>query len=162
LVTSGCRFRGGDFDILGERRLLGRRNPEHYPARRIAMTNATRITRIGTVIVPVSDQERALAFYVDTLGFEKRLDAPFGQGGRWIEVAPVGAVTTIALVQAPDRGAAGIVVSLATDDADIDHQALLARGVEADAEVLRMGEYVPPMFTFRDPDGNQFRMVERP
>jgi len=126
------------------------------------MTNATRITRIGTVIVPVSDQERALAFYVDTLGFEKRLDAPFGQGGRWIEVAPVGAVTTIALVQAPDRGAAGIVVSLATEDADTDHQTLLARGVEADAEVLRMGEYVPPMFAFRDPDGNQFRMVQRP
>ena len=48
------------------------------------MTNATRITRIGTVIVPVKDQEQALAFYVDALGFEKRLDAPFGRGGRWI------------------------------------------------------------------------------
>jgi hypothetical protein len=57
-------------------------------ARRIAMTNPTRITRIGTVIVPVSDQERAVAFYVETLGFEKRLDLPFGDGGRWIEVAP--------------------------------------------------------------------------
>jgi catechol 2,3-dioxygenase-like lactoylglutathione lyase family enzyme len=125
------------------------------------MTNATRITRIGTVIVPVSDQERALAFYVDTLGFEKRLDAPFGQAGRWIEVAPVGAATTIALVQAPDGDAAGIVVSLATEDADQDHETFKARGVDADAEVLRMGEYVPPMFTFRDPDGNQFRMVQR-
>ncbi len=125
------------------------------------MTNATRITRIGTVIVPVSDQERALAFYVDTLGFEKRLDAPFGQGGRWIEVAPAGAATTIALVQASDGDAAGIVVSLATEDADDDHETLRARGVDADAEVIRMGEYVPPMFTFRDPDGNQFRMVQR-
>ncbi len=54
------------------------------------------------------------------------------------------------------------MVSLATEDADTDHETLLARGVEADAEVLRMGEYVPPMFTFRDPDGNQFRMVQRP
>jgi catechol 2,3-dioxygenase-like lactoylglutathione lyase family enzyme len=125
------------------------------------MTNATRITRIGTVIVPVNDQEQALAFYVETLGFEKRLDAPFGQGGRWIEVAPPGAATTIALVQAPDDDPTGIVVSLATDDADGDHETLLAHGVDADAAVLRMGDYVPPMFAFRDPDGNRFRMVQR-
>ena len=125
------------------------------------MTNATRITRIGTVIVPVNDQEQALAFYVETLGFEKRLDAPFGQGGRWIEVAPPGAATTIALVQAPDDDPTGIVVSLATDDADGDHETLLSRGVDADAAVLRMGDYVPPMFAFRDPDGNRFRMVQR-
>ena len=125
------------------------------------MTNATRITRIGTVIVPVNDQEQALAFYVETLGFEKRLDAPFGEGGRWIEVAPIGAATTIALVQAPEDDPTGIVVSLATVDADRDHETLLSRGVDADAEVLRMGEYVPPMFTFRDPDGNRFRMVQR-
>ena len=125
------------------------------------MTKTTRITRIGTVIVPVRDQERAVAFYVETLGFEKRLDAPFGQGWRWIEVAPVGAATTIALVQAPDDGTAPIVISLATEDADGDHATLVAGGVDADAAVMRMGDYVPPMFTFRDPDGNQFRMVER-
>ena len=52
-------------------------------------------------------------------------------------------------------------VSLATADADADHAALRERGVEADEAVLRMGDYVPPMFTFRDPDGNRFRMVER-
>jgi catechol 2,3-dioxygenase-like lactoylglutathione lyase family enzyme len=125
------------------------------------MTNATRITRIGTVIVPVKDQEQALAFYVDALGFEKRLDAPFGRGGRWIEVAPPGAATTIALVESPEGDATGIVVSLATEDADSDHDTLLSRGVDADADVIRMGEYVPPMFTFRDPDGNRFRMVQR-
>jgi catechol 2,3-dioxygenase-like lactoylglutathione lyase family enzyme len=124
------------------------------------MTDATRITRIGTVIVPVRDQERALTFYVETLGFEKRLDAAFGQGGRWIEVAPAGAATTIALVQAQE-GDAGIIVSLATDDADADHETLLTSGVDADPEVMRMGDYVPPMFTFRDPDGNRFRMVQR-
>jgi catechol 2,3-dioxygenase-like lactoylglutathione lyase family enzyme len=125
------------------------------------MTDATRITRIGTVIVPVSDQERALAFYVDVLGFEKRLDAPFGPGGRWIEVAPPGAATTIALVPTAVGDTAGMVISLATEDADSDHATLLGRGVDADADVLRMGEYVPPMFTFRDPDGNRFRMVQR-
>jgi catechol 2,3-dioxygenase-like lactoylglutathione lyase family enzyme len=125
------------------------------------MTNSPRITRIGTVIVPVSDQERALSFYVETLGFEQRMDAPFA-GGRWIEVAPFGAATTIALVEAPEAPVPGIVVSLATENADDAHATLVARGVDADAEVIRMGEYVPPMFTFRDPDGNQLRMVERP
>ena len=58
----------------------------------------THISRVGTVIVPVADQDRALEFYVGKLGFEKRLDGPFGEGGRWIEVAPPGAATTIALV----------------------------------------------------------------
>ena len=124
------------------------------------MTNSPRITRIGTVIVPVRDQERALAFYTETLGFETRMDAPFA-GGRWIEVAPAGAATTIAIVEAPEAPVPGIVVSLATENADDAHAALAGRGVDADAEVIRMGEYVPPMFTFRDPDGNQFRMVER-
>ena len=54
----------------------------------------TRIEKIGTVIVPVSDQERAIAFYVDALGLEERADVPFGDGNRWIEVAPPGAETT--------------------------------------------------------------------
>ncbi len=119
----------------------------------------TRITRVGTVILPVSDQDRALEFYVGTLGFETRLDGSFGDGQRWIEVAPPGAATTIALV--PQGSAAGIEVSFATDDAESDHAAMMAKGVEADAELIRMGEGVPPMFAFRDPDGNRFRMVER-
>jgi catechol 2,3-dioxygenase-like lactoylglutathione lyase family enzyme len=120
----------------------------------------TRITRVGTVIVPVSDQDRALEFYVGTLGFEKRLDGPFGEG-RWIEVAPPGAATTIALVPSRAGEGGGIEVSLATEDADADHAELRSRGVDADAAVMRMAESVPPMFTFRDPDGNRFRMVER-
>ena len=45
--------------------------------------------------VPVTDQDRALAFYVDTLGFERRLEFPMGEGARWIELAPAGAATTI-------------------------------------------------------------------
>ncbi|WP_336215124.1 VOC family protein [Nonomuraea sp. LPB2021202275-12-8] len=55
----------------------------------------TEITGIRTVGVPVTDQDRALDFYVGTLGMEKRLDAPVEQlGGRWIEVAPAGSRTT--------------------------------------------------------------------
>jgi catechol 2,3-dioxygenase-like lactoylglutathione lyase family enzyme len=123
---------------------------------------ATRITGVGTVIVSVADQDRALEFYTGTLGFEVRLDTPFGQGDRWIEVAPAGAETTIALVPIRDGERAGIEVSLSTGSAEADHADLLARGVDADAAVLQFGGGVPPMFTFRDPDGNRFRVVERP
>ena len=123
---------------------------------------ATRITQVGTVIVPVSDQERALEFYLGTLGFEKRMDAPFGEGQRWIEVAPPGAATTIALVLHREGEPSGIEVSLTTQDADADHAGLRAEGVDSDPAVMRWGDSVPPMFTFRDPDGNRFRVVERP
>jgi catechol 2,3-dioxygenase-like lactoylglutathione lyase family enzyme len=122
----------------------------------------TLITQVGTVIVPVSDQDKALEFYVGTLGFEKRMDASFGDGDRWIEVAPPGAATTIALVRAREGGPAGIEVSFTTQDAEADHAELRARGVDADESLIQMGDMVPPMFTFRDPDGNRFRMVQRP
>jgi catechol 2,3-dioxygenase-like lactoylglutathione lyase family enzyme len=122
--------------------------------------SAPQITHIGTVVVPVADQDQALEFYTGTLGFEVRIDAEFAPGQRWIEVAPPGAQTSLALV-APDSAPNGIDVSFATLSAEGDHATLLGHGVEADPELIRMGEGVPPMFTFRDPDGNRFRMVER-
>ena len=61
----------------------------------------THITDVRTVGIPVAAQEAALDFYLGKLGFEKRLDAAFGEGERWVEVAPPGASTTIALVRRP-------------------------------------------------------------
>jgi catechol 2,3-dioxygenase-like lactoylglutathione lyase family enzyme len=123
---------------------------------------STRITQIGTVMVPVSDQDRALEFYVDTLGFEKRTDVPFGDGDRWVEVAPADAATSIALV--PPRGdeVTGVWtrIGLNTEDIDANHADLRARGVDVDPEVARMGDSVPPMFWFRDPDGNRLLVVQ--
>jgi len=119
----------------------------------------TRITKVGTVVLPVDDQDEALELFVGTLGFETRLDAEFAPGQRWIEVAPPGAETSIALVS--QEASQGVEISFATDDAAADHAAVLAAGIEADAELIDMGERVPPMFTFRDPDGNRFSMVER-
>jgi catechol 2,3-dioxygenase-like lactoylglutathione lyase family enzyme len=123
----------------------------------------TRITQVGTVIVPVSDQDRALEFYLGKLGFEKRTDTPYGEGDRWIEVAPPGAETTIAIVPPREGESAGIEtrVGFTTEDVDADHADLRARGVDADEEVMRMGDPVPPMFFFRDPDGNRFLIVGR-
>ncbi len=125
-------------------------------------TQTTRITDVGTVGVPVTDQDRALRFYVDTVGFEKRMDAAFGEGERWIEVAPPGATTTIALVRAREGVPAGVETGIrfATEDATADHANLQARGVDVDVEVLRWPG-VPPMFYFRDPDGNRLVIVER-
>jgi catechol 2,3-dioxygenase-like lactoylglutathione lyase family enzyme len=126
------------------------------------ITHDVNITSLITVGVPVSDQDRAVAFYIDTLGFEKRRDAPFGDG-RWIEVAPTESATSIALIPAGHGQSAGIDtgIRLATMDAEADHEALLAAGVDADADIMRMGDFVPPMFTFRDPDGNSLVVVEQ-
>jgi catechol 2,3-dioxygenase-like lactoylglutathione lyase family enzyme len=123
----------------------------------------THITQVGTVIVPVSDQDRALEFYLDKLGFEKRGDTPYGDGERWIEVAPPGAATTVAIVPPREGEPTGIQtrVGFTTDDIDADHADLRAKGVDVDPEVMRMGDPVPPMFFFRDQDRNVFLIVGR-
>ncbi len=126
-------------------------------------TTSTRLSRIGTVCVPVSDQDRAIAFYVDTLGFEQRTDVPFGDGYRWVEVAPAGADTTIAIVPPPpgqQAGGAQTGIALNTDDIDAVHADLKDRGVDVDADVSRMGDPVPPLLWFRDPDANVLMVVE--
>lgn len=124
---------------------------------------ATRIKQISTVCVSVADTDRAIDFYVGKLGFEKRTDTPFGNGYRWVEVAPGDAVTTIALAPPPPGGEAnGVVtgIALETDDAEADRNELAERGVDVDETVTHMGGPVPPMFWFRDPDGNTLMVVQ--
>ena len=88
------------------------------------------LTKVGRVAVSVSDTDRALDFYVGTLGFEKVVDVPMGDAGRWVEVAIPGRLQ-------------GHVV-----------------GADVDAEIARYGGPVPPMFWVRDPDGNSLIVVE--
>jgi catechol 2,3-dioxygenase-like lactoylglutathione lyase family enzyme len=123
---------------------------------------STKITQVGTVMVPVKDQDQAIAFYTEKLGFELRADIPFGGSERWVEVAPAGAATTIALVSPREGDPTGIEtrIALSTNDIDADHAELLARDVDVDAEVMRMGDPVPPMFWFRDPEGNSLLIVQ--
>src|SRR2546423_26948 len=101
----------------------------------------TRISAVGRVMVPVSDQDRAIEFYVDKLGFEKRADIPYGNGDRWVEVAPPEAPTAIALVPPRQGDPVGIDthIALTTKDIDSDHAALRGEGVDTDSEVSRMG-----------------------
>jgi catechol 2,3-dioxygenase-like lactoylglutathione lyase family enzyme len=123
------------------------------------MTQST-ITDVHTIGVNVTNQDDAVEFYVATLGFEKRLDAPISPTMRWIEVAPRGATTSIALVAtegAPPAGA-DTGIRFAVPDAEAEHAAMRERGVSV-GDLLRW-DGVPPMFTFDDPDGNRFYIVE--
>jgi lactoylglutathione lyase len=123
------------------------------------MTAQGNITGVHTVGIPVRDQNRAVDFYVGTLGFDKRLDADLGGGTRWIEVAPPGSAVTIALVRAHEGLPAGVETGIrfTADDADAVHAGLRARGVDV-GEMLHWPG-VPPMFAFRDADGNGMEIV---
>jgi lactoylglutathione lyase len=120
----------------------------------------TSITDVRTIGVNVTNQDDAIEFYVDTLGFEKRLDAPISPTMRWIEVAPPGATTSIALIAGDGTPAASAEtgVRFTVPDAEAEHAAMRACGVNV-GDVLRW-EDVPPMYTFDDPDGNRFVIVE--
>jgi catechol 2,3-dioxygenase-like lactoylglutathione lyase family enzyme len=123
----------------------------------------TRISKVGNVVIPVSDQDREIEFYTETLGFEKRADIPFGNGYRWVEVAPQGADTTIALAPPPEGRPTGnreTGIGLYTEDIDALHAELKAAGADVDAEVQRMGGPVPPLCWVRDPEGNSLMFVE--
>ena len=118
---------------------------------------------VRTVGVPVSNQDTSLEFYVGILGMQKKLDAPLDElGARWIEVAPREGATTLALVLAGDRLPSGVEtgIRLTTGDAAALHRHLRSLGVSVDELLNWPG--VPPMFAFRDPDGNGLEIVEVP
>jgi catechol 2,3-dioxygenase-like lactoylglutathione lyase family enzyme len=127
-------------------------------------TTTSKIGSIGLVMIPSPDQDRSIEFYVGALGFEKRTDIPFGGSYRWVEVYPPSGTAGIALAPPREGDPTGIQtgISLTTDDIDGAHAALKSAGVDVDAEVSRMGDPVPPMFWFRDPDGNTLLVVEQP
>ena len=126
-------------------------------------TTATKLRQISLVCVPTPDQDKAVAFY-ESIGFEKRIDTPFGGGYRWIEVYPPEGTTGIALAPPPPNGGeiTGMQtgITLTTDDVDTTHAEMKSLGVDVDAEVSRMGDPVPPMFWFRDPTGHTLMVVE--
>jgi catechol 2,3-dioxygenase-like lactoylglutathione lyase family enzyme len=123
---------------------------------------ATHINQLGRVIIPVSDQDRSLEFYIEKLGFEVRADVPFGEGDRWIEVAPPGSGAAIAIMpphpgETPNNTQS--CVAFTTDDLDSAHAELKERGVDVDEPMGGEGP-VPRMFFFRDLDANNLLLVE--
>ncbi len=120
------------------------------------------IVGVSTIGIPVADQDRALAFYRDVLGFDVLVDAPLPQiGGRWIMLAPPGSPVSVSLVLAKDSAPAGVETGIRfeTLDAERTHAALRAHRVDV-GDLLRWSG-VPPMFAASDPDGNRFEVVER-
>jgi catechol 2,3-dioxygenase-like lactoylglutathione lyase family enzyme len=133
------------------------------------------ISQIQLVMVPSTDQDRSIGFY-EGLGFETRVDAPFGDGHRWVEIYPPNGGTGIALVPSTED-ATGVQTGIIawTDAIDDTHAELQSRGVDVDDEVARVGapaqirigavELVgpePPMFYLRDPDGNTLMIIQAP
>ncbi len=119
------------------------------------------ITRAKFVSIYVSDQDRALAFYTDTLGFEKLADAPYGDDmggtGRWIEVGPKGAETGFVLstAEGTDSGVGGLSdVVFDSDDIQATYEDLTAKGVEFTQAPSKQawGWWAQ----FKDSEGNEF------
>jgi catechol 2,3-dioxygenase-like lactoylglutathione lyase family enzyme len=121
------------------------------------------ITQVGRVMVPVADQDQAIAFYTSKLGFSLVADVPYGEGDRWVEVAPPGGGTALALV--PPRGdyTPGRMtgIALASGDARGDHAELKRTDVDVDEQLIGGDGAVPLLFFFRDPDGNHLMVVQQ-
>ena len=120
------------------------------------------VSQLGRVIVPVSDQDAAIAFYTDKLGFTVSADVPFGDGDRWVEVSPPGGGAAIALSRGmgefqPGRSTG---IALTSSDPKADHDELKGKGVSVDEELMGGDGVVPLMFMFRDGDGNGLMIVE--
>lgn len=123
-----------------------------------AVTPST-ISDVRTIALSVADQDAALEFYVGTLGFTVRIDGQASPTTRWVEVAAADAPVTIALIAAePVASPVDAGIRFAASDAERERAELHDRGVTV-GDLLHW-EGVPPMFTFDDPDGNRFFVVE--
>jgi catechol 2,3-dioxygenase-like lactoylglutathione lyase family enzyme len=118
----------------------------------------TMTTKIVSVTVLVADQDKALAFYTDVLGFELKVDTEVWPGARLVEVVPPG--SDVSLVLLPPDSQLPIAVRMETTDADAAYERLTtSEATLRNDEVLRW-EGVPPMFHFADPDGNGLVYLE--
>jgi predicted enzyme related to lactoylglutathione lyase len=116
--------------------------------------------RIQTVTIPVADQERALAFYRDVLGFEVRADTAFGDQ-RWLSVAPAGSTVDFTLhLPFPGQAGPGWQQGIVLHTGDIDAVIATLRDAGttvSDPESLPWGTQAQ----FTDPDGNGFVLLQQ-
>ncbi len=124
----------------------------------------TTISNIGVAMFAVADQDAALAFYTDKLGFEVRSDTRFGEHDemRWLEVAPPGSTARLALNPPMGGDPGGGSIGVETPDVLGEHARLSAvGGIDLDPAPMRTPG-APLMFMVRDPDGNNVVVVEAP
>jgi catechol 2,3-dioxygenase-like lactoylglutathione lyase family enzyme len=140
--------------FVRSRRLMGMTDTKQAP---------TTVTNLGVAMFTVADQDAAIAFYTEKLGFELRSDAPFGENGemRWVEVAPPGSIARLALNPPMNSTPGGGGIGVETDDVLGEHARLTAiGGIDVDPEPMT-APGAPLMFMLRDPDGNVVVVVER-
>ncbi|HET7327397.1 MAG TPA: VOC family protein [Nocardioidaceae bacterium] len=124
----------------------------------------TTVSNLGVAMFTVADQDAALAFYTEKLGFELRGDTRFGEHGemRWVEVAPPGSQARLALNPPMGGEPGGGGIGVETADVLGEHARLSAiGGIDLDPEPMRTPG-APLMFMLRDPDGNHIAVVEEP
>jgi len=117
--------------------------------------------KIELVTVPVSDVDRAKAFYVDQVGFNADHDHAVGDGLRFVQLTPPGSACSIALGEGITDAAPGSVpgIQMVVGDADAARAQLAARGVEvSEVQEFPWGRFV----LFSDPDGNRWSVQELP
>jgi len=131
------------------------------------MTNSTQspttVTNIGVAMFSVSDQDAAIKWYTEKLGYELRADTPYGENGeyRWVEVAPPGSTARLALNPPMQGQPGGGGIGVETADVQAEHARLAAiGGIDLDEPMSAPG--APPLFMLRDPDGNHIAVVEVP
>jgi len=118
----------------------------------------TMTTRVQSVSIPVADQDRALAFYVDVLGCELRTDVEVWPGARFVEVVPPG--SSVGLVLLPRDSEIPMAVRLGTSNAEDAHARLRGAGATLHNDEVVLLEGSPPMFFFADQDGNGLVYLE--
>ena len=120
------------------------------------------IKGVKFVSIPVADQDRALSFYTEKLGFRILTDRPFTDKQRWIELSIPGAETLVVLFT-PDGHADRIggfsPATFYCDNVENTYQELLQRGVEFDAPPTK--QHWGSFTMFHDPDGNKFVLSSR-
>ena len=123
-------------------------------------TAPTTINNLGVAMFTVADQDAAVAFYTEKLGFEVRTDSRFGDNGeyRWVEVAPPGSTARLALNTPMGNQPGGSGIGVETPDVRGEHERLAGLGVDVDD--LMEGPGMPLLFMLRDPDGNHVAVVE--
>ena len=138
------------------------------PRRLRSMSNhtqaSTTLSNIGVAMFTVADQDAAIAFYTEKLGFELRSDTRFGENDemRWVEVAPPGSTARLALNPPMGNQPGGSGIGVETPDVLGEHARLSAiGGIDLDPEPMR-SPGAPLLFMLRDPDGNHVAVVEAP
>jgi catechol 2,3-dioxygenase-like lactoylglutathione lyase family enzyme len=119
------------------------------------------ITHVSVAVMYVSDQDASLDFYVNKLGFDKRVDEEMWPGARWVEVLPPRGQTSVVLSSAADfdkQPGEGAYLTFACDDIHATVTELRQRGVTVtDPVEEQWGTYIKAT----DPDGNLVQIAQK-